>query len=604
MLESSPLPGLARQPRPVTERAGPAALLALLLALGLTWPLVTDLGGRLAGHPGNDSWNHAWGYWWVAHELGEGRLPTWTGLLAWPDGGSLWFIDVAQAALSLPVQWLFGPAAAMNSVVIFDLWLSGFAAWLLARRVTGDGATAVVALILFEAAPHHLAQAYNGITETLATGVLPLALWLLLRVLDRPSPLRGALLGLAMAFAVWMGFYLGLFAILAVGLVLAHALIWERGSFDLRPVFMALAVGAAVATVAAAPALVGFAASLNASDALVARDPAFVAQSLLLHNVTDVVAFFRPGRTASPDLLAEYGEQLRIVIALGWVGLTLALAGLWMTGRRGLRPWWMLGALFFVLALGPRLYALGAPVQVGGEDLPLPFALLYQALPLFDRISHPFRFVTGVHLAVAVLAAAGLRHLIRRRSAPQRLAIALGVGLLVLVEVGLATPAELPVPTSSARIPLLVAALADDPVPGAVLDLPMTVPNLERGVYTWFQTAHGRPVPWGLNEPMPLSLMQNRLTATLIRIEAGRNQTLPGLMPDLELVLGARLLARQGYRYVVLHEALVPPTKRRQLIAVLDAVLEPDRQDQAAGVRTWIVAVAEPVAAAGVGTAP
>ena len=33
-----------------------------------------------------------------------------------------------------------------------------------------------------------------------------------------------------------------------------------------------------------------------------------------------------------------------------------------------------------------------------GNKIPLPFLILYKAFPIFDRISHPFRFVTGVQL--------------------------------------------------------------------------------------------------------------------------------------------------------------------------------------------------------------
>ena len=42
------------------------------------------------------------------------------------------------------------------------------------------------------------------------------------------------------------------------------------------------------------------------------------------------------------------------------------------------------------------------------KEIPLPL-VLYKAFPIFDRISHPFRFVVGVNLAIAVLASQGLR---------------------------------------------------------------------------------------------------------------------------------------------------------------------------------------------------
>jgi len=112
---------------------------------------------------------------------------------------------------------------------------------------------------------------------------------------------------------------------------------------------------------------------------------------------------------------------------------------------------------------------------------------------------------------------------------------------------------------------------------------------------------HGRPVPWGLNEPMPRGLLRNRLTATLIRLEATRARSLPPRLPELDLVLGARALELGGYRYVVLHEDLIPAFKRAQIEAVLRGVFgEPARHDE----DRLLVWTLEPPAAQGEPGAP
>ena len=59
-----------------------------------------------------------------------------------------------------------------------------------------------------------------------------------------------------------------------------------------------------------------------------------------------------------------------------------------------------------------------------------------------------------------------------------------------------------------------------DPVDGAVLDLPLSLPNLESAIYVWNQSVHERSIPWGLNDPMPTPLRRNLLTQTLLKIEA------------------------------------------------------------------------------------
>ncbi len=597
----------APEPSPVKTTGWTAPVLAavasLVLAVALTWPAVLFPTERLIGHPGNDNWNHAWGYWWVGSELLEGRFPAHTDLLAWPDGGTLYFIDTVQAVLSWPVQLMLGPAAAYNLVVVVGFAVSAFGAWLLARRVSGDDRAAGVALVLYGAAPHLMGQAYNGISETVCAGWLPLTLWGLVRLIDRPVWTRALALGSFAALCALTSWYYGLMAAMG-GVVL---LVWQAAvqpyATRWKALVPMLGLAGAVAGVLVSPLLLAFRSSLDAADALVSRDPDFVRRSLMDHNITDLLAFFRPSTIPSPDLFALYGEQLVIIITLGWTGLLLA-ATAWVATRRGreLSPWAWMGFVFFLFSLGPYLNVGGEYVVLLGRKVPLPFLALFEALPLFDRISHPFRFVVGVSLSLAVTASVGIRHAWRRFPTTVQWGLAAVVGAVFVAEVAVASPASVPVPSASAKIPAVYSEMATDPLPGAVLDLPMTAPNLERAVYSWYQTAHGRPAPWGLNDPMPRSLLRNRLTATLIRMEATRARSVTPRLPSLDIVVGARQLVRDGYRYVVVHENLYPRAKREMVEAVLTGVYgEPQRYPEDALV-VWtlqpLVAEADPAAEA------
>jgi hypothetical protein len=569
-------------------------VLSLVLAALLTWPAVLRPTEVLVGHPGNDAWNHVWGYWWVAEELLAGRWPGHTVLLSHPTGGSLYFIDTTQAVLTLPLQLIGGPALAYNAAVIGGLALAGLGAWLLTRRLTGDAVTAAFALVVFESSPHLLGQAYNGISETVCAGWLPLTLWALTKVFDRPTPLRALGLGMLGGITMLTSWYYGLFAALGGLALVAWQAATQAYAVDWRRTLPALGASAAVALVIISPLLGLFRGSLEAEDALVTRDPEFVRASLMNHNITDLVAIFKPSKVPSPDLLELYGEQLIIVTYVGWVALLLAGAAVVMTRRRReWSPWVVLGLVFLLFALGPYLNVGGEYVELGGRRIPLPFLALFELFPVFDRISHPFRFVLGFTLTIAVVASHGLRHLLRRLDTPRRLAAVGGLSLVVLAEVALGSPARLPIPTSDAHIPQAYVDMVEDDVPGAVLDLPMTVPNLERAVYTWYQSAHGRPVPWGLNDPMPRALLDNRLTAALIRLEAVRAHTLAPHLPELDLVVAGRLLARDGYRYVVVHEDLYPDFKRANVEAVLTGVFGEPRAYPDDGIKVWTLPVIE-----------
>ena len=149
---------------------------------------------------------------------------------------------------------------------------------------------------------------------------------------------------------------------------------------------------------------------------------------------------------------------------------------------------------------------------------------------------------------------------------PIQVAALLALAIAVLLEVHWFSPAVIPIPASPAAIPEAYTEMRSDPTEGAVLDLPLTIPNLERAVYVWYQKEHQRPIPWGLNDPMPRSLIQNYLSMTLIRMEATHAQSMPS-MPELDLVVS--MIARSGYRYIVVHDRFYPDFKDERVHTLL-----------------------------------
>lgn len=564
-----------------------------LLAILITWPMVLDPTGGLIGHPGNDTWNHAWGMWWVVDGLANrGGLPTHTALLNYPMGGSLFFIDTFNALWTAPFQRIFGLPFAFNFAVLMGVTWTAFGAWALGFYVTREKAAATVAAVAFGCNAHLLGQTYNGITETINAGWIPLFLLALLKLLDRPDFKRGALMGLFFALCAISNFYYGLFCLLLGIVVLIHRGITDGKRVVWKRFFAASMLGGFIALALVLPVLMILSSTMSEGDAMVSRDPQFVWDSLMNHNYTDVVGFFRPGKSYSPDLKAEFGEELIIVTYLGWVVLGLVVLCLAMhRRRRELSLWVSMMVVFLIFALGPYLHiGSSEAVRLGGRAIPLPFLPFFEAFPIFSRISHPFRFVVPALLAMSILAALGSRLLLRGFSKRRRWLATGAICVAICAEILLASPAVWPVPRSPAEIPKVYSELEG----GAVLDLPISVPNLERGVYTYYQTAHQLPSPYGLNEPVPATLRQNRLTDFILYLEAGRALSLPRQLPDLELVLGAELLRAQGYRYIVLHEKLYTRPKALMIQSVLEGLFGPPREVLKDGVALYEIGDHEP----------
>lgn len=561
----SPADPQAHPSPPWHFHAGPLALFAAL-ALVFLAPVLPDPSHLALGHPNNDVWNHVWGFWWVGQRLAQGELPLHTDLLAWPAGGSLWFIDAFNAVLTLPVTWTAGPVAAYNLAMGLGFWICGAGAYVLALQVARSRPGAVLAGVAYMSCPHLLGQAYNGISETLSAGWLPLSLTALLAA--RADPRMAARAGAVFGLTLVANWYYGLFAALAAGTVLAGDLLEGLRKRDLlarlrsaaRPL---LVTGAAASLVAGVPFTL-FYLSMGADDAVVTRDPAFVWMTLIMHNMTDVVSLVRPGHTYSPDLKALFDEDLLVIVYLGHALLWPALAVLATGWRRFARPWALLALAFGLLCLGPFLFVDGAYVQVNGGWIPLPFLPLFKAFPLFSRISHAYRFAVGASLGLSILLAWSVRAIAERGFSPW---LAAGwLGALRLIEALWLSPAVFPLPVARVEIPAIYNQISG----GAVLDLPVSLPVLSRARYGMYQMRHGGPIPYGLNDPSPMHLYLNRYTRMLIELERSTVALLPTTLPVLDLVVGAAALEERGLRWIVVHRGEYPSAQVPKVLQLLD----------------------------------
>lgn len=567
-----------RQPTPVQRHVVAAVGLLLPVAVVL-WPVLADPATLAIGHPANDVWNHIWGYWWVYETLVNGQPPVHTDLLAWPDGGSLWFIDTFGTVLTLPIQALWGPVAAYNAAVAFQVWLCGIGVYALAWRATRSWPGALVAGLAFMTAPHLLGQVYNGISETTAAGWMALALAVSVWALEQPSPKRGAAAGAMLGLAGVANWYYGLFGAIFAGLLVLHWAWRKRAELrgQLGNVFATGGVGlVAMAAVVVGP-FVLFQSSMHAEDALVTRAPQFVWMTLILHNMTDLVSLIRPGKFYSPDLKEKFDEDLIVVVYLGHALIWPALASLKAAtprARTRLTPWLVGAALFVVLSLGPYLFVGGQYVAWGRYWVGLPFLFLFDHVPGFSSVSHAYRFVVGATLALCVLLAYSVRGITRKRRSAWAL-VALLAGLRVVESMAL-SPAVMPVPATEITSHPVYAELDE----GAVLDLPVGVPVLARARYSAAQLVHGQPIPYSLNDPTPPFVYRNRLGQYLIELERSRVAFAPAELPALDILLGREQMVAEGLRWIVLHRAELPPEQFAKVAAFLDLVATPMFEDE------------------------
>lgn len=228
--------------RPAALRPAVVAWLAYVaLAVCLTWPLPLHLSTHLPGPPSGDTGVYVWNLWVFGHEISQGRLPFYTSsiLSATPQLGpvnlSLHNYTTFANVLALPLTPWLGIVAAFNVIYIFNVALTGFAMYLLAREVIGRHAESWLAGALFTASPMLIARG-TAHFSLVAAAPLPLFCLFLSRAIRHQRPRDAMFAGLIVAWAAFCDAYYAVYCVmLAVFMLAAHTLQVRRPMGEAPP---------------------------------------------------------------------------------------------------------------------------------------------------------------------------------------------------------------------------------------------------------------------------------------------------------------------------------------------------------------------------------
>ena len=455
----------------------------------LTYPLAFQLGTM--GYKPNqvgDAQYSIWNVGWVAHALLTHPFRVLDANIFYPYSQTLIYSEANLVAggLAVPVYAISGNVfAAHNSVVLLSFVLSGAGMYYLVRYLTGDRRAAVISAICFAFCPYMFGHLLH--IQLLMTAGIPFSLLAFHRLADRPSPLRGAVLGVAMGLQGLACAYYAVFVAMLIG----YAVIFTATttpSARSRRYWMAVGMAAAVSAAIVMPLFslylnlqrdTGFGRELAESGNFSASWASYLTSSSLVSSWiyrTLLERFSPPAFTDQlfPGVLtAVFGVGGAII---GWrAGGRLAqLAGLYGS----------IAALAFWVSLGPR----------GGL-----YAAIY-SLPGFSFLRAPSRFGLVVTFALVVLAGITAASVLRRASMPQLTAAA----LMFAVAAEQFTPIPL-TPIDPVRPAYYALAGMPD---GALLEMP---PRSHKYAFTRTQyminsTAHWKPIVNAYSDFVPDSL--------------------------------------------------------------------------------------------------
>lgn len=516
----------------------PVLLLYLGLTLVMTFPLVLAFGNALPAGSA-DLWQNYWNFWWWKQCLLEAQNPLHAPALFHPFGTDLVFHTHSpfNQIVGMPVNLLFGEAAAYNFCLLLALTLSGFGAYLLVRELTRSASAGFLAGLVFAYFPQTVEQTLEHL-NLFSVQFIPLSLFFLLRWSRSLRTVHALALGVCFALNALCSWHLGL----KLALVVLPWILWvawrerQRWRICLQGMLAAAAVSALLVLPVLAPML-----------ALIADGIDYYVKGPVARGI-DATYLLTP-TYANPILGSwvqlKYMERAYqasgFICYLGFVPLALATVAVWRNPRRTY-GWLALSLIALLLALGAQPLWNGRLI----ESVTLPFAVLRNILFLENlRVANRFLLLTG--LGLSILAGYGWKAL--RNKSPW--ALPLVAGLL------LAEYSWLPYPVRSVELSPLLQRIADRP--GSVLDIPFHQRN--RTVHNMVaQTVHGNPISGGYLSSYPARTLEALEREPALRRLAG--------IPEAGARVDIEKLRQLGFSTIVVHKYRMESVRAAKLSAV------------------------------------
>jgi hypothetical protein len=367
----------ARVPGPALQGLIALAVYLAVFIVGYAFPLVRHPGLPQVGQAVVDPNFYIWSWRWWPYAISHGLNPLYSRQIGAPAGyGLAWTTTTPAVAVILsPITVAFGPITSFNLTLVLGAPLSGWAAFLAARRLTGQFWAALVAGAVYGFSWYEIGETSAGHPNLSVILLLPLMLYLVLLWRDGKLGDRTFIGLLAVAMAAEFYVYDESFAELTV--------------------------------LAAAALLIGFAVARPPERQTVARLAGLVAiayvVAIVLASPYLVYALqHSPGQFTKVQAAFSLNLEELVVPRSGILLLliVLALAVFTWSSSRLTRLLVILFVLIIALAIGPS-------PMIGARQLgSVPWARLWY-LP-FVRSTEPLRLMIFANLVFAIIVAVWL----------------------------------------------------------------------------------------------------------------------------------------------------------------------------------------------------
>ena len=398
-----------------------ALLLFSITTIVMTWPYAAEAASATA--VGFDPLLQIWLSEWIQHALTTNPTQIFAANMFFPFAQTLAYTDanIPGALVALPIRLLTGDPVLTNTVfVLTSFVIAGMGVFFLVRYLTGDRAIAAVMGLAYAFLPYRMVHLWH--LNWLEGALFPWFILSLLWLIDRPAPIRAVVAGALAAALTLISFY---FApqILLVSTVLTASIWVSRRAWPDYRFYRATALAISIALLIAVPFLLPYV-QVNQEQRLERTLADAEQYKALPESYLQLAPWTKPNPLQgalrvhpAPNLsLTEVGQSAHAdghrhaeivsedALYPGLLAMLFAVVAL-VWGR----PRWLVAALS-VIAIIAGLLSLGPSWGPHHASNPaLPYAWLFEHVPIVRAMRVPARLGGLVDLALILLAASGMQ---------------------------------------------------------------------------------------------------------------------------------------------------------------------------------------------------